>query len=146
MTGIFSGWLLGVRAQFQLSPDALISGEQFGLGGANSVRGVGERPLAGDSGVLLSTEITTPELVPGLRALGFIDSGWLSNRNPNGNPKPATDSLSSAGVGLRYSLPSITMSADFGRVIGGSTLPYVPGSGIPQAGDQKLHLNLSAKF
>lgn len=145
-TVFYSGWLLGVRAQFQFSPDALISGEQFGLGGASSVRGVGERPLSGDSGLLLSTEVTSRELAPGLRVLGFVDAGWLSNRNPNGNPKPASDSLSSAGVGLRYSLPMLTMSADYGRVLGGSTLPYVAGSGIPQAGDQKLHVNLSAKF
>jgi hemolysin activation/secretion protein len=146
LTGFANGWLLGVRGQFQFSADALISGEQFGLGGASSVRGVGERPLSGDSGMLLSTELTTRELAPGLRMLGFVDAGWLSNKNPNGNPKPAAGALSSAGVGLRYSLPSMTVSADFGRVLGGSTLPYVAGSGVPQAGDQKLHVNLSARF
>lgn len=146
LTAFANGWLFGVRTQFQYSTDALISGEQFGLGGASSVRGVGERPLSGDSGMLLSTEVTSRELVPGLRVLGFVDAGWLSNRNPNGNPKPSSDSLSSAGVGLRYSLPSMTMSADYGRIVGGSTLPYVAGSGVPQAGDQKLHVNLSAKF
>ena len=146
MTGFPSGWLFGVRGQFQFSPEALISGEQFGLGGSTSVRGTGERPISGDSGLLLSTELTSRELAPGLRLLGFIDAGWLSNRNPNGNPKPANDSLSSAGLGLRYALPSFTVSADFGRVIGGSTLPYVPGSGLPQSGDQKLHVNLSARF
>jgi hemolysin activation/secretion protein len=146
LTGFGNGWLLGVRGQFQFSPDALISGEQFGLGGSTSVRGTGERPISGDSGLLFSTELTTRELAPGLRLLGFVDAGWLSNRNPNGNPKPANDSLSSAGVGLRYTLPSWTVSADFGRVIGGSTLPFVTGSGLPQSGDQKLHVNLSARF
>jgi hemolysin activation/secretion protein len=146
LTSGANGWLLGIRAQFQYSPDALIAGEQFGLGGASSVRGVGERLLSGDSGMLLSTEVTSRELAPGLRVLGFVDAGWLSNRNANGNPKPSSDSLSSAGFGLRYTLPAITMSADYGRVLGGSTLPYVAGSGIPQTGDQKLHVNLSAKF
>jgi hemolysin activation/secretion protein len=146
MTGWPSGWLLGVRSQFQLSSDALISGEQFGLGGASSVRGTAERPISGDSGLLLTTELTSHELAPGLRLLGFVDAGWLSNRSPNGNPKPANDSLSSAGLGLRYALPNFSVSADFGRVIGGSTLPYVSGSGLPQSGDQKLHINLSARF
>jgi hemolysin activation/secretion protein len=146
LTGFPSGWLLGVRGQFQFSAEALISGEQFGLGGSTSVRGTGERPISGDSGLLLSTELTSRELAPGLRLLGFIDAGWLSNRSPNGNPKPANDSLSSAGLGLRYTLPSFTVSADFGRVIGGSTLPYVAGSALPQSGDQKLHVNLSARF
>ena len=116
------------------------------MGGAASVRGTGERPLSGDSGLLLSTEITSRELVPGLRLLGFLDTGWLTNKNPNANPKPANDALSSAGVGLRYVLPSVSFSADYGRVITGSALPYVVGSGLPQSGDQKLHLNVSAKF
>lgn len=146
LTSVGNGWLWGVRGQFQFTNEALISGEQFGLGGAASVRGTGERPISGDSGVVLSTELTTRELAPGLRVLGFVDAGWLSNKSPNGNPKPANDSLSSAGVGLRYSVPALTVSADFGRVFGGSTLPYVVGSGVPQAGDQKLHLNVSTRF
>jgi hemolysin activation/secretion protein len=144
--GLFNGWIGSLRGQFQYSADALIAGEQFGLGGASSVRGTGERPISGDSGLLFSTELTSHELAPGFRLLGFIDAGWLSNRSPNGNPKPTNDSLSSAGLGLRYALPSFIVSADFGRVIGGSTLPYVSGSGLPQSGDQKLHINLSARF
>ena len=146
LTNVGSGWLWGLRGQFQFSNEALISGEQFGLGGAGSVRGTGERPISGDSGLLLSTELTTRELMPGLRLLGFVDAGWLSNKYPNGNPKPANDSLSSAGIGLRYSLPALTVTADFGRVFTGSSLPYVAGSGLPQTGDQKLHVNLSARF
>lgn len=146
LTSFGSGWLWGVRGQFQLTNEALISGEQFGLGGAGSIRGTGERPMAGDSGLMVSTELTTRELMPGMRLLGFVDAGWLSNRYPNGNPKPASDSLSSAGVGLRYSLPALTVTADFGRVFSGSNLPYVAGSGLPQPGDQKLHVNVSARF
>ena len=37
-------------------------------------------------------------------------------------------------------------TADYGRIIGASSLPFSPGSAIPQSGDQKIHLNLSAKF
>lgn len=146
LINVGDGWSWGIRGQLQFSNAALISGEQFGLGGAGSVRGTGERPISGDSGILLSTELTTRELAPGLRLLGFVDAGWLSNKYPNGNPKPDTDSLSSAGIGLRYSLPALTVTADFGRVFTGSSLPYVAGSGLPQTGDQKLHVNLSARF
>lgn len=145
-TGVLNGWIWSTRGQLQYSPYALISGEQFGLGGAGSVRGTAERPIAGDSGLSISTELSTPELLPGLRLLGFVDAGWLANNNPNGNPKPARDSLSSAGLGLRYTLPNVMLSVDFGRVINGSTLPLTPNSGLPQSGDQKLHLNLSARF
>jgi len=145
-TGILNGWIWSTRGQLQYSADALISGEQFGLGGATSVRGTAERPIAGDSGVLLTTELSTPEWLPGLRLLAFVDAGWLANNNPNGNPKPANDSLSSAGLGVRYALPNVLLSADYGRVVTGSSLPFTPNSGLPQVGDQKLHLNLSARF
>ena len=140
------GWLWGVRGQFQYSANPLISGEQFGLGGSASVRGTGERPIAGDSGALVSMEVTAPELLPGLRLLGFVDAGWLGNNATAGTPKLSRDGLSSVGVGLRYAVPSFVVSADFGHVIGGSSLPYVSGSGLPQSGDQKLHINLSARF
>ena len=147
LTSFGGGWLWSVRGQFQYSADALISGEQFGLGGASSVRGTGERPIAGDSGLFASTEVSTKELMPGLRVLGFVDAGWLTNNNPNGNPKPSNDSLSSVGLGLRFSSKAgYAVSADYGRIIGGSLLPFVPNSGIPQTGDSKFHINFSARF
>ena len=147
LTTFGGGWLWSVRGQFQYSADALISGEQFGLGGASSVRGTGERPIAGDSGLFASTEVSTKELMPGLRVLGFVDAGWLTNNNPNGNPKPSNDSLSSVGLGLRFSSKAgYAVSADYGRIIGGSLLPFVPNSGIPQTGDSKFHINFSARF
>ena len=144
-----SGWLWSVRGQFQYSAAALISGEQFGLGGASSVRGTGERAISGDSGVVTSLEVTTPELQPGLRLLGFVDAGWLSNNNPQPNPnpnKPATDQLVSVGLGLRYASGSYGISVEWGRVLTGSVLTLANGSGIPQSGDQKIHLNLTARF
>lgn len=142
-----SGWLWGVRGQFQYSPDALIAGEQFGLGGANSVRGTGERVLSGDSGLLTSLEITSPELQPGLRLLGFVDAGWLRNNNAQLNPnKPASDQLVSAGLGLRFTSGAYSCSAEWGRVVTGSVLPSPNGSDTPRAGDQKFHLNFTARF
>lgn len=142
-----SGWLWGVKGQFQYSPNALIAGEQFGLGGANSVRGTGERVISGDTGLLTSLEITSPELRPGLRLLGFIDAGWLRNNNGQVNPnKPASDQLVSAGLGLRFSSGAFGFSAEWGRVVNGSVLPSSSGSDIPQSGDQKFHINFTARF
>ncbi len=147
LTGFGGGWLWSVKGQFQYSRDALISGEQFGLGGAGSVRGTGERPIAGDSGLFASTEISTKELAPGLRLVGFVDAGLLANNNPNGNPKPAKDNIASTGLGLRYASPvGFSLTAEYGRVITGSSLPFAPGSGIPQVGDEKLHVNFTARF
>ncbi len=91
---------MSARGQYQYSPDVLISGEQFGLGGSGSVRGTAiERPLSADKGVAGSLEVSTPELAPGLRLFGFADAGWLWNNNPNGATKPSTDRLASLGVG-----------------------------------------------
>jgi hemolysin activation/secretion protein len=140
------GWFWNARGSLQYSPDALISGEQFGLGGATTVRGVDERLLSGDTGVLATAELTSAELRPGLRLLGFMDGGWLRNNNPNTNPKPPSDHLTSVGFGLRYSVANFALTADFARVVAGSLLPFSPNSSIPQSGDQKLHVNFSAKF
>lgn len=145
-TGFAGNWLLGVRGSLQFSPNALISGEQLGLGGAASVRGTSERPIAGDRGLLGTLEVTTPELATGLRALGFVDAGWLSNNNPNATTKPSNDQLRSVGLGLRYSAPAVSVSADYGRVVTGSAVPLSVNSLSPQKGDQKLHLNLTARF
>lgn len=145
LAGLGSGWLWSVRAQAQWSPDALISGEQLGLGGASTLRGTDERPISGDSGLSTTLELTTPEVVTGLRLLGFVDAGWLRNHNPNANPKPARDQLASVGLGLRYQAGMVAVSAEWGRVVTGSELAAV-NSSAPRAGDNKLHLNLSLRF
>ena len=143
-----AGWLMGLRGQAQWSDYALISGEQFGLGGASSVRGTAERVLSGDSGAQLSLEMTTPELSRGLRLLGFVDGGWLSSNHTSATStgKPASDQLASAGFGLRYSLGRLNLSADWGHVVTGANPPLNAGTQVPKAGDEKLHLNLSARF
>jgi hemolysin activation/secretion protein len=93
----------------------------------------------------LLTEITTPELYAGLRGVAFVDAGWLGNNNPNVN-KLSSDSMASAGLGLRYAISSIVVSADYGRVVAGSTLPAATGALVPRSGDDKLHVNLTARF
>jgi hemolysin activation/secretion protein len=143
--GLGGGWLWGARGQFQFASTALISGEQFGVGGATSVRGLGERPMSGDSGLMVVGEVTSPEFSPGWRALGFVDAGRLSNINPNVN-RPASDSVASVGLGLRYSLPSFSISADYGRVVLGSSIPETTGLTVPRKGDDKLHVNVTARF
>lgn len=142
----WGNWLVGARGQLQYSPDALISGEQLGLGGATSVRGTSERPISGDRGWFTSLELSTPELQPGLRVFGFVDAGWLRNNNPNGNPKPASDKLASVGLGLRYNAGMFGVAAEWGRIVTGSVLAGPANTSIPAAGDNKFHLNLTARF
>ena len=139
------GWLWSIKGQMQYSPDALISGEQFGLGGASSIRGTGERPISGDRGLMGTLEVSTPEVTPGLRFISFIDAGWLRNNNPNGTTKPASDHLASVGLGLRYNSGSVGISADWGRIVTGSVLGTT-NTAFPRAGNDKFHVNLTARF
>ncbi len=142
-----TGWMWSVRAQLQYSAQALISGEQFGLGGSASVRGAGERAIAGDSGLLATLELTGPEFKPGWRAVGFLDAGALRNNSSELNPnKPASDHLLGLGFGLRYGAGAYRFTADWGRLLVGSVLPMTIGSTLPQSGDQKIHANLSIGF
>ena len=140
-------WLWSARAQFQYSPDILISGEQFGLGGLPSVRGTStDRPISGDKGMAATLELTTPELVPGLRLLGFVDAGWLGNNSPTSGTKPSSDRLASVGLGLRYGVGAYAVTADYGRLVTGSRVPLGLNSSAPQRGDDKLYINLSVRF
>lgn len=141
-----AGWLWSARGQFQYSADALIAGEQFGLGGAGNVRGTTERPISGDRGLFASVEISTPELHPGLRLVGFVDAGWLRNNNPNATIKPASDHLAGAGLGLRYNQGLWAFSAEWARIVTGSVLANAANPAIPRAGNNRLHVNLSAQF
>lgn len=94
----------------QWTRDRLVPGEQFGLGGANSVRGYVERTLAGDRGYSGNLEFYSPDfgkLIPGgtvnARALVFYDFGRLYNTDANLFGERQL-SLSSVGAGLRFNL------------------------------------------
>ena len=140
-------WLWTARGQYQYSPDVLISGEQFGLGGLSSVRGTSiERPVSGDSGLSASFELSTPEVLAGLRFVTFLDAGNVWNNNPNGANKPSSDHLAGLGLGLRYAKGAFSVSADYGRLILGSKVPVAINPSAPQRGDDKFYVNLGVRF
>lgn len=140
------GWLTSFRAQWQFSPDALISGEQFGLGGSGSVRGTRiERPLSGDKGIGVSLEASTPELLPGLRLFGFLDAGSLWNNNPNATKLP-NDRLASVGAGARYIKGPFVGSVEYGRVVLGSKMSPALNAAAPERGDDRVYVNLGIRF
>lgn len=147
-TAPFAGhWIWTVRGAFQVSPDVLIAGEQFGIGGLDSVRGTdSERPVTGDSGLSGTVEILTPELGPGLRLLGFVDAGTVRNNKPDGLANPSSDQLASAGVGLRFARGRVSASLDYGRLVKGSKVPLSLNSGSPRTGDERLYVTLGIRF
>lgn len=138
-------WLLRGRLNGQWTPDALVSGEQFGFGGAQSVRGYDERELIGDSGLTAAIELTGPGLLGTesrlgtLRPVAFVDAGWARN---NGET-PCVDGLSrctaaSAGIGARYAIGNFSARLD---------LAYpLKSVARTQRGDARAHVALQVGF
>lgn len=97
----------------QMANENLLSSEQYGLGGYNTVRGYDERIINGDNAFLASAELRMPtfSFVPLSRSkhlhdswqlLGFFDYGIAVNhKTPDGSP--ASEFLMSVGPGIRYS-------------------------------------------
>jgi len=116
--------ILRVSVDGQYTRDALIPGEQFGLGGVNSVRGFYERSTAHDIGHRVSFEMYGPEIgyqiAPDWRArmLGFIDVGRGKDQAP---VRLAESGLASAGVGGRATRgKNLSLRFDFALVTNGT--------------------------
>lgn len=139
-------WSWSLRALGQYSPDVLISGEQFGLGGLTSVRGTDvERPISADMGVSATLEVTSPEVVRGLRFIGFVDAGLVGNNDPSAG-KPNTDRLASVGLGLRCVVGNFAATVDYGRIVLGSHVPRTLNSSAPKSGDDRLYVGVALRF
>ncbi len=104
-------WQLQGRVQAQLTDDALVPSEQFGIGGAATVRGYSERELAGDRGATATLDLLGPDLAEDLGMAGdlrlsaFADAGTVQNRL--GTPCRDTQercSIGSIGVGARLAV------------------------------------------
>lgn len=147
-TAPFAGnWIWSARGTFQFSDDVLIAGEQFGIGGLNSVRGTDvDRPVTGDQGIQATLEVMTPEIAEGTRLLGFVDAGYVRNNDPDGFTNPSSDRLASVGVGLRYTRAKLVATLDYGRLVRGSRVPLALNSGSPQEGDDRLYVTVGLRF
>jgi hemolysin activation/secretion protein len=137
---------VAARLSLQHSGDALVSGEQFGLGGALSVRGYEERELSGDSGWQLSLELLSPRLgtdwlpaTADLRLLAFADAGEVHNQDGLAcRAGVATCRAASVGVGLRMGWGPVQLRADLARAMQGAI--------STERGDWRAHVALSASF
>lgn len=116
--------ILRVALDGQYTRDALIPGEQFGLGGVNSVRGFYERTTAHDIGHRLSIEMYGPDIgyliAPDWKArmLGFIDMARGKDQEP---ARLAESGLASIGVGGRATQgKNLSLRFDFALVTNGT--------------------------
>ena len=99
-------WSIRAALSGQVSNDLLISAEQFGAGGADSVRGFAEREIAADRGVRTGFEVWGPDVgtrlgSPSLRLqpVVFLDAAWVRFNVAPGSIE--SQSISSLGFGLR---------------------------------------------
>lgn len=134
-------WLLRAVANAQLTGDALVPGEQFGAGGASSVRGFAEREVSSDAGLNANLELYTPNLCGqqrwNCRVLAFVDAAH-ARRNHALAGEVEQLSISSAGLGLRLAMASnLNLQLDYGRVLSG---------GAVQRDGGRLHLRLSLAY
>lgn len=138
-------WQLRLQFNGQATRSALVSGEQFGAGGAASVRGFQEREVAGDKGQFANVEIQTPNWCPATaaivvqcRALAFVDAASVSRNKALPGEEQRT-SIASAGLGLRFAMDRrASLLLDYARVI--------DGGGLRASGDSRVHVALSVSY
>jgi hemolysin activation/secretion protein len=138
------GQSLRVRFNGQTSPDLLIPGEQFGLGGAQSLRGYAEREIAADRAATLSLEWFSAPIGSGadglqVQMLAFVDMGHA--RNNGVTPCDGLEtrcSLASWGWGLRLGWQNLRAQLDLARALrdGIST----------ERGDMRGHMSVQMLF
>jgi len=129
----------------QQTRDMLISGEQFGAGGADSVRGFFSREVSNDTGYRGTFELYSPDWggktgFSGLRARGLFFVDWAGlRRNRPGPAEAHSQHISSVGFGLRLSQgTSTSLRVDYAVV-------SQPG-GNQGRGDGRLHASFSYVF
>jgi hemolysin activation/secretion protein len=138
-------WQMRVALSGQHTNDPLVPGEQFGAGGATTVRGFNERDVSNDIGQLISAELLTPNYCARIQTvstqchvLAFYDAAHV-RRNKALPGEEARASIASVGLGVRLSMgKSLNLQMDYGRVIDG---------GVTQAkGDSRLHVRLGMTY
>jgi hemolysin activation/secretion protein len=138
-------WQMRLNLAGQYTRDALVPGEQFGAGGASSVRGFGERDLSNDYGYLINAEVYTPNLCGGIeriatqcRVVAFYDTANVSRIDPLPS-ELAQGSIGSVGLGLRLSVDKyLSLQLDYGQVVDAGV--------TQQKGDRKLHFRLALSY
>jgi hemolysin activation/secretion protein len=124
-------WSLVGKVDGQLASGPLISNEQYGAGGAESVRGYTESERLGDNGIRGSIELRTPQLLAGLPrvAQSYLYAFGDGARVRILDPLPAQRTgfhLASLGLGLRFKVAGLLAELDGARV---ATAGYVTRAG-----------------
>jgi hemolysin activation/secretion protein len=143
---LWAGFEGDLRVSGQTTNTALVSSEQFALGGSNSVRGYLEAEATVDDGAFGSVELRTPELlrfapklIDGFRLFTFFDAGSGRVRFPQAEQQ-ASFTLLSTGVGARFQfLDHLSGDASVG-------IPLKPGPTRNQTGRAYGSFSVKAAF
>lgn len=142
-------WTFRFAANAQTTGNALVAGEQFGVGGANNVRGFNERVYSNDKGHQATFELITPDIAGKigfaggrLRFLAFYDTANLS-RNFIQPGEQTGLGIDSVGLGLRLTFRErLSVRMDYAQVLhdGGQD------AGLPNGRRNSNTLHASALF
>ena len=132
-------WGLNAKLRGQTTDDLLIPGEQFGVGGVSSVRGLKEREATGDRGYSASLELVAPAIYAGIAPFAFTDFGRRSHIAPAAGVAQS-DTASSAGFGARWNWEKgMDVSVTYANVLNGLA------GGTPR-GHDKVNFSLFYRF
>ncbi len=137
-----SQWVLRAALSGQYTNDMLIAAEQYGVGGADSVRGFGEREVAADHGMRAGLELWAPPLTMDawrMVPLVFFDAGSVKRNSPLAG-EITEQNIASAGLGLRVAVGRhLSGRLDWGYVTQGVAAPAGTAVSGAKTGESKLH-------
>lgn len=135
-----------LAARGQIASNALLSSEEFGVGGINSGRGYDPSEVVGDHGISGKVELQWKEpvkfeqnFVESYQVYGFYDVGRVWNEDPTTSSQKR-DSVASVGAGLRFELP---YEVDGGVAV---AFPLTREVATKDDRDPKYYFNLSKRF
>lgn len=140
-------WKLQARLAGQVASGALVSPEQFTIGGADSVRGYPESNALGDKGAFASLELRTPSIHQFISdyfnevyAYTFVDAGYVKTIDLDPNlEQSATSDLLSTGLGLKLkALKGLYANLDYAQAL--------KDSAAIQDGDERVHFRLGYEW
>jgi hemolysin activation/secretion protein len=120
-----SEWQGRIAFTGQFTRDLLVSGEQFGIGGMDTVRGYLPREASNDYGYATQLEIYTPNFSDNLgmsdkwrsRLVGFYDFGNVYRNDPLAGEQDGKY-LASTGVGMRLTYgKSVSLRLDLAQIL-----------------------------
>ncbi len=141
--------LLGARGQ--IASDALLSSEEFAVGGINSGRGYDPSEVVGDQGISGKVELqwNTPyrfdtTFIENYQLFGFYDIGRVWNDDATTSTQKR-DSIASAGAGVRLDLP-YEVDADLAVAFPLTRQVQTQSRGTNHERDTKFYFSLRKKF